>query len=163
MAPLATNVDTWNRLLVCPIVYLRWPESSDGKNRSTFGKLQSRCLLQTYIWSNNAYNHKVRHVVGSILINKYRSWCTLTCLKCVKKGKLCQNATLKVNNKIIWTFLMFHHLRLMVKQSRKWIMWNIWVTLFLIHYVMTKISYANADNYMHIAEILPHWCEADFA
>ena len=39
-------------------------------------------------------NHKVRHVVGSILISKYRSWCTLTFLKCVKKGKLCQNATL---------------------------------------------------------------------
>ena len=37
----------------------------------------------------------MRHVVGSILISKYRSWCTLTFLKCVKKGKLCQNATLK--------------------------------------------------------------------
>jgi len=94
MAPLATNVDMWNRLLVCSIVYFRWPESSDGKNRSTFGKLQSRCLLQTYIWSNNVYNHKVRHGVGSILIIKYRSWCTLTFQKCVKKGKLCQNATL---------------------------------------------------------------------
>ena len=94
MAPLATNVDMWNRLLVCPIVYFRWPESSDGKNRSIFGKLQSRCLLQTYIWSNNVYNHKVRHVVGSILIIKYRSWCTLTFQKCVKKGKLCQNGTL---------------------------------------------------------------------
>ena len=33
-------------------------------------------------------------MVGSILISKYRSWCTLTCLKCVEKGKLCQNATL---------------------------------------------------------------------
>ena len=43
VAPLATNVDLWNpivgRLLVCPIVYLHWPESSNGKNRSTFGKL----------------------------------------------------------------------------------------------------------------------------
>ena len=37
----------------------------------------------------------MRHVVGSILISKYRSWCTLTFLKCVKKGKLCQNATLR--------------------------------------------------------------------
>ena len=36
----------------------------------------------------------MRHVVGSILISKYRSWCTLTFLKCVKKGKLCQKATL---------------------------------------------------------------------
>ena len=36
----------------------------------------------------------MRYVVGSILIIKYRSWCTLTFLKCVKKGKLCQNATL---------------------------------------------------------------------
>ena len=82
--------------IVCDIVYLRWPESSDGKNISTFGKPQSRCLLQIYIWSNNVLNHKVRHVVGSILISKYRSWCTLTFLKCVKNGKLCQNATLKV-------------------------------------------------------------------
>jgi len=36
----------------------------------------------------------VREVLGSILINKYRSWCTLTFLKCDKKGKLCHNATL---------------------------------------------------------------------
>ena len=36
----------------------------------------------------------MRHVVGSILISKYQSWCTLTFLKCIKKGKLCQNATL---------------------------------------------------------------------
>ena len=37
----------------------------------------------------------MRHMVGSILIIRYRSWCTLTFQKCVKKGKLCQNATLK--------------------------------------------------------------------
>ena len=36
----------------------------------------------------------MRHVVRSILIIKYRLWCTLTFQKCVKKGKLCQNATL---------------------------------------------------------------------
>jgi len=34
---------------------------------------------------------------------------------------------------------MSHHLRLLVNQSRKLIMWNIWVTLFLIHYVMTTV------------------------
>jgi len=34
------------------------------------------------------------------------------------------------------------------KQSRKLIMWNIWVTLFLIHYVMTRAFYTNADNCM---------------
>ena len=33
-------------------------------------------------------------MVESILIIKYQSWCTLTFLKCVKNGKLCQNATL---------------------------------------------------------------------
>ena len=36
----------------------------------------------------------MRHVVGSILISKYRSWCTLTFPKCIKNGKFCQNATL---------------------------------------------------------------------
>ena len=47
------------------------------------------------IFDQITYKTKVRHVVGSILISKYRSWCTLTFLKCVKKGKLCQNATLR--------------------------------------------------------------------
>ena len=42
----------------------------------------------------------MRHVVGSILISKSRSWCTLTFLKCVKNGKLCQNATLNAQSDI---------------------------------------------------------------
>ena len=49
----------------------------------------------------------MRHVVGSILIIKYRSWCTLTFQKCVKKGKLCQNATLIIR------FIMLQYLFLM--------------------------------------------------
>ena len=40
----------------------------------------------------------MRQVVGSILISKYRLWCTLTFLKCVTNGKLCQNATLRLKS-----------------------------------------------------------------
>ena len=44
--------------------------------------------------------------------------------------------------------VMLHHLKLMVKQSSKLIMWHIWVTLyvFLIHYMMTRTFDGNANN-----------------
>ena len=51
----------------------------------------------------------MRDVVGSILISKYRSWCTLTFLKCVKNGKLCQNATLSAVSCKGEAILVFYH------------------------------------------------------
>ena len=79
----------------------------------------------------------MRHVVGSILISKYRSWCTLTFLKYVKKGKLCQNATLTKNvwklTNVVMQIGKSHELPdyflLHVRDNSVPLCWNVYVTL----------------------------------